>query len=188
MPLAKQGLYPAAVQGVLLAMPPSPWHTQVPQAARPRSPECPEAGTHCQGMQQTLHGVCPPARLPMWVLRGSGTFCTAAQGDAVLAWPCCPALPKGWFAHPQPLPGAQCKAQGGIRPPCPQLLLPGLAPAWEPQLSVTGAMVRGSGAGTAAGVRAEPGRRAGLRGNASPSAEKEHGCMAVATEKEPDCG
>lgn len=41
VPLAKQGLHPAAVQGVLLAMPPSPWHTQVPQPARPRSPECP---------------------------------------------------------------------------------------------------------------------------------------------------
>lgn len=41
MPLAKQGLHPATVQGVLLAVPPFPWLTQVPQPARPHSPECP---------------------------------------------------------------------------------------------------------------------------------------------------
>ena len=151
----------------------------------PSQPDCvrlrvPWAGTHCRGMRRTPRRCCEE------VARRH------RETHAVLARPRCPALPEGWFAHPrlgcQPLPGAQRKARGGIRPPRPQLLLPGLAPAWEPQLSVTEATVRGSGAGTAAGARAGLGRRAGLGGNASPSSEHEQGCAPVAREKGPDCG
>lgn len=126
---------------------------------------------------------CVPARLPVPVLRGGGT-CRSGAGGCGAGTAALPSSAKGMgCTSPAAVlalaRGATEGAGWDLSPSSPA------AASWlgssmgAPAASDSGHL-RGSGAGT--------GRRAGPRGNASPSSEQERGCTPTAREKGPGCG